>query len=44
MPSSLHMSKNDSEASPNIPRELADKYMNFVLRYFFQIVLEEVDT
>ena len=35
MPSSLHMSENDSEACPNIPRELVDKFMNFVLRYLF---------
>ena len=35
MPSSFQMSKNDSEARPNIPRELVDKFMNFVLRYLF---------
>ena len=32
MPSSIHMSKNDSEAWPQIPRELFDTLINSALR------------
>ena len=35
MPSSLHMSKNDSDVLPKIPRELVDTFINFALRYVF---------
>ena len=35
MPSSLHMSKNDSDVLPKIPRELVDKFINFTLQYVF---------
>ena len=34
MPSSLHMSKNDSNVLPKIPRELVYKFINFTACVF----------